>query len=245
MKKLLSIAMASLAVAALADPPANTASPTIGVTAITTSLQNTIVSVPFKSLNGGEDIAVTDLVCSDGFEDGDWLYVFKNNQYYSWCMASGVWTATANASTSGVVIDSLSADAQKTVASPGAIWVVFKTAPNPSKTFYIFGQYDQITGQTLTPGAANLVANPLQCAGYVTVTNPAKGDVISIPNDTANPDTYTYSYKKSLQAYRWVKNDANRTSTETLANIEFGAGRGFWYVSKGENAPSISWTKVN
>ncbi len=138
MKKLLSIAMASLAVAAFADPPANTASPTIGVTAITVTQKNTIVAVPFKSLADGGNIAVTDLVATNNLSVGDWLYVFDGTSYSAWSLTAEGWVATASASTSGGVTDAVANDAKKYVAAPGAIWLVLKDAPKPSKTVYIW-----------------------------------------------------------------------------------------------------------
>ena len=81
MKKLLSLAVAAFALAAMADY----AGQTIGVTKITTTNQNTIVAVPFTSLtNSLVNISANDLVSPVGLPQDTVLQVFKNNQYYGW-----------------------------------------------------------------------------------------------------------------------------------------------------------------
>lgn len=239
MKKLLSVAFASLAISAMAEY-----SPTIGVTTVQTTYKNTIVAVPFQSLAAtNANVSVTDLVSTNGLPSGTELYVYFGESYYYWYLDEDGWTTTPGSSTSGAEISAALNDSMKDKVAPGgAIWVVLPSVPNGTQDIYIYGSVPASTALTLVPGKANLVANPIQGAAYATINNPTKGDVITVPSDTANPDTYTYSYKKTLQAYRWVKNDAARTSTETLSGVTFAAGRGFWYNSKGENAPSISWT---
>ncbi len=241
MKKLLSIAMASLAVAALADPPANTASPTIGVTAITTSLQSTIVSVPFTSLNGGGAIDVKQLVDTQGFVNGDWLYVFDGTSYYSWRFADGVWTAVTSVSTSGGIIPAEVNDAKSAVSAPGAIWVVFKDPPSAEKTFYIYGQYAAITSQSIVNGKSNLVANPLQSAAVPTVAGPVKGDSIVVPSASATGSTtYSYTQKRNQpDTLGWY--DPSGTKLEAFPATP--QGQGFWYIrNASEGECSISWS---
>lgn len=239
MKKLFSIAMASLAVAALADPPANPASPTIGVTAITTSLQNTIVSVPFTSLNGGGAIDVKQLVATQGFVNGDWLYVFDGTSYYSWTLAGGVWTAVTSATTSGGIIPAELNDTKSAVSAPGAIWVVFKDVPLAEKTFYIYGQYAAIASQSIVNGKNNLVANPLQSAAVPTVSGAVKGDSIVVPSATGST-TYSYTQKRNKpETLGWY--DPSGTKLETFPATP--QGQGFWYIrNAGEGECSISWS---
>jgi hypothetical protein len=241
MKKLLSIAMASLAVAAFADPPANTASPTIGVTAITTTNKNTIVAVPFTSLDGSGDISVKDLVSTDGLSLGDWLYVFANNTYTAWTLTTDGWTPAASASTSGNIITAGAADANQKVAAPGAIWLVFKDAPTSDspKTFYIYGKYDTPSMEQTIVAGNNLVANPTQSSAsfsFKTGSTPVKGDVIIIPHDNI-PERYTYTNtRKAPNVYGWYKNNVS-TDLPTIP-----AGLGFWYVrAAGSENIVIKW----
>lgn len=240
MKKLLSIAMASLAVAAFADPPANTASPTIGVTAITTSMQSTIVSVPFTSLNGGGAIDVKQLVDTQGFVNGDWLYVFDGTSYYSWTIVNGVWTAVTSASTTGGIIPAELNDTKSAVSAPGAIWVVFKDQPSAEKTFYIYGQYAAITSQSIVNGKSNLVANPLQSAAVPTVAGPEKGDSIVVPAAGGTKTTYSYTQKRGQpDTLGWY--NPSGTKLDTLPAVL--QGQGFWYIRNASSGEcSISWS---
>ena len=77
MKKLLFLAVASFAMAAVAVD----FSPTIGVTQVTTTNKNTIVAVPFNSLADGGNMSVTNLVCTNGLDNGTHIYVFKGGKY--------------------------------------------------------------------------------------------------------------------------------------------------------------------
>ena len=78
MKKLLSIAVASFAVEAMAAVTTVPTSPTIGVTQIPLTYKDTIIAVPFLSLADGNNISVTNLVCTNGLSQGDILYVFED-----------------------------------------------------------------------------------------------------------------------------------------------------------------------
>lgn len=237
MKKLLSIAMASLAVAALADPPANTASPTIGVTAITTSLKNTIISVPFTALSGGGNISVTDMVATNNFVANDWIYVFNGETYSAWTLdpASG-WVAATSASTSGDIVDAVANDANKYVAAPGAIWIVLSAVPTSPKTFYIYGNFDtRPVSQTLSGVGSYLVANPKQADATLTVTGAAKKDAIVIPTNEGQ-DRYTYSQLRGQpDSIGWYKNG------EKVSSFTIPAGQGFWYVRNTSSDVVLGW----
>ena len=225
MKKLLSLAVASFAMAAVADPY----SPTIGVTQVTTTNKNTIVAVPFSSLAGG-NVSVTNLVCTNGLDSGTHIYVFKDNSYKAWKLEAGGWSALDTVSGSVLAVPSTGDDL---VASPGAIWVVLPEAPAAAKTFCIYGQYAAITETAITAGANNLVANPLQSKATVGFTeNPVRGDTIIIPQD-GTPESYTYGKKG------WTSNGASAT----LPAIE--VGQGFWYMCNATSTVTkVTWTQV-
>ena len=226
MKKLLSLAVAAVALAAMADY----AGQTIGVTKITTTNVNTIVAVPFTSLtNSLAAISANDLVSPVGLPKDTVLQVFKNNQYYGWQLDNnGVWVAVGDqaASQADVIANS-------TIACGGAIWVVLPSAPNPSQDIYIYGDFtDQPTESAVAVGS-NLIANPLQSdATFTLAGTPIKGDQIIIPNDS-NPESYTYSKKG-----KWTGDGA----AVDISSLSIKVGQGFWYVRKdGSEVSKVTW----
>ena len=197
MKKLLSAAVAAVSIAAMADI---NYSPTIGVTQITTTNKNTIVAVPFTSLAGDTAISVKDLVCTNGIDVGSWIYVFKDNSYKAWQLADTGWAAATTA-VEGDSGYSIPATGDENVASPGAIWVILKDAPQAGtpKSIYIYGNYTNQATQVTVAAGNNLIANPLQSDANITIaTSEAQipvlrnqlGDNIDISVEPCRKDTF-------------------------------------------------------
>lgn len=226
MKKLLSLAVATFAFAAMADY----AGQTIGVTKITTTNQNTIVAVPFASLtNSLVNISANDLVSPVGLPPETVLQVFKNNQYYGWQLDNnGVWVAVGDqaASQADVIANS-------TIACGGAIWVVLPSAPAVSQDIYIYGDFTEEPTESSIVAGVNLIANPLQSdATFALSGTPVQGDQIIIPND-GNPDSYSFSKKG-----KWTGDGA----AVTITSIRIKVGQGFWYVRKdGSTVSKVTW----
>ena len=225
MKKLLLIAVATLVFAASAEYT----SQTIGVTKITTTNQNTIVAVPFASLNGGGLISANDLVCTNGLPPNTALQVFANNQYYVWELDPAGWVpAPATGMYDTDVINN------STIACGGAIWVVLPSVPAISQDIYIYGDFSEPTTESsIAADHANLIANPLQSdATFALSGAPVKGDMIIIPSDGS---AESYSYGRG----GWVNNG----NSIDLASITVKVGQGFWYVSKSTSGVSkIIWS---
>lgn len=231
MKKLLSLAVATFAFAAMADYTGQT----IGVTKITTTNCNTIVAVPFTSLtNSAVAISANDLVSTNGLPADTVLQVFKNDQYYGWQLDPNEgWVAVPS-----VGITPADVIANSTIACGGAIWVVLKNAPATSQDIYIYGDYTSVpTESTIVAGKANLVANPLQSNATVSLTGtPAKGDMVIIPNDG---DPVSYIYNKNG---KWVSGGAAYDSITAVISV----GQGFWYVAvSGSTVTKITWSSSN
>ena len=236
MKKILSIAVASFALAAVAD----TYSPTIGVTQIPLTYKDTIIAVPFASLANGGNISVTDLVCTNGLSQGDIIYVFEDNKYTGWVLTGTGWVKAQNETPTGAQGSSNGA-----VASGGAIWISLFNAPAANQTVSIYGKWVSPTATTLAPATAsadtqNLVANPLQSAATATITGATKGDTIIFPKD-GSMERYVYNNsRKAPDVYVWRKDNV-AIEPQT---IPVGIGQGFWYVrAKGNTGEaSIAWT---
>lgn len=225
MKKLLSLAVASLALAAVADYT----SQTIGVTKITTSNKDTIVAVPFKALtNAAVNVSANDLVCTNGLPANTRLAVFVNNSYGYWELAPEGWVVPAN--------QGIDVPANSLLQCGGAIWVQLPAAPATSQDIYIYGDFTVPPTTSAIVGSssrvANLVANPLQSDATIGVT-PVAGDQIIVPND----GIYNYRVKNEVGVWR-------KGTTSGLPTIN--VGQGIWYVREANaSSTTITWTASN
>lgn len=229
MKKLLSIAVAALASAAIAE---TVDVATVGITAVSTTLENTIVAVPFESLRGitAGTIAVQDVVKTDGLPPGTILYAYDNGSYYAWGIDNGAWVPASTVTKDTPTPTSAPGATTYTVSTGSAIWLCLPAAPSGSQTFYLYGQY-VAPGSVAFAAGRNLVANTTQEA----VNNLAsriigaqKGDRIIAPNGTE----YTYGRKG------WVSGGSN----PVLGLPPIAAGQGFWYIAN--SAGSINWGTI-
>ena len=227
MKKLLSVAVAALAVAAVADYTPQQ----VGVTAVTTTLKSTVVSVPFTSLARG-NISAKELVKTANLVEGTCLYVFQNNAYTGWVLAGNQWAPATTASTVDGVSVGIPAENQKLNAGD-AIWLVRPGNDTGSKTFYIYGTPTGLTSKTIpATGDAvvhNLVANPLQSAATISIETVVAGDEIIIPGDGV-PVRYNYKTRKDGTGGTWRCN-GQAASLPTIA-----VGQGFWYIRAANSA---------
>lgn len=228
MKTLLSIAVASLAVAAVAD----SYSPTIGVTAVTTDKRNTIVAVPFDSLNGVEGIPANELVKTAGLTEGTSLYIYNGSSYSAWTLVSGQWVAAISASTAKPVgAGTPDAGSSAPLVAGSAIWLVRPEADTAaSKTFYIYGKWKNPTSKAVVAGA-QLVANPLQSVLNLAgkIDNPQAGDEIVTATDGVS-ERYAYRVNKKTKQGMW-RRDGEEATLPTIP-----AGQGFWYVAAAAGA---------
>ena len=222
MKKLLSIAIAALAAAVVADTTGNE----VGVTKVTTTNVNTVVAVSYTKLADGTAIPVGQLVKAKNLPSGTQLYTYVDGQYAAFVRnnAGTGWDAGTGNNTP-----------PETLANGSAIWIVLPEPPAVSQDIYIYGKYEASVSQTVSAGA-NLLANPLQTSATLNV-EPVKGDIIQIPNDNGVTDQYMWTQKKSEAAPSWHKNNV-------IAELPaIPAGVGFWYVRKSGSA-NVSWTAV-
>ena len=238
MKKLLSIAVATLAVAAVADYTPQQ----VGVTAVTTTLKSTVVSVPFTSLAGG-NISAKELVKTTNLAEGTCLYVFQDNAYTGWVLAGNQWGPVTVASTVDGVSVGIPAGNQKLNAGD-AIWLVRPGTDTGSKTFYIYGTPVAGLNSKTIPATSdavvhNLVANPLQSNATISVDSVVAGDEIIIPGDGV-PVRYNYKTRKDGTGGTWRCN-GQAASLPTIA-----VGQGFWYIRAANSAAAtITFTQAS
>lgn len=228
MKKILSLSLASLAFAAVADI-------TVGVTAISTTTKNTIVPVPYSKIGTTDPIAPKELVKAANLPEGTMLYVFNGTSYNAWENdGNGAWIVPDTVSTPVAGVTVTTTDSV-TLDKGSALWVVLPDADSYSRTIYVYGNGDS-PATTSTVSAGNcLVANPLQTEASFTVEDATPGDIITIPNDSGDPILYRYNGTK------WRRFGPGIAPVD--ATFSIATGHGFWYSAKG--SVTINWTDPN
>jgi len=236
MKKLLSVSIAALAFAAVADY-----SPiTVEVRNITPSVQNTIIPVPVTTIGSAGDISVHDLVKAANLPDNTMLYYFDGTNYKAWKKDNtGAWTTPDISATIGSASVTQGSD-EIHVSVGAALWVSFPSNVTPSEqTIVVYGAPVASKTSTIAVGT-NLLANPTGAAvtgaelaeKLAGMTNtPVKGDKITYLGGSSYSGYFTYTGSV------WKK-VAGKTITEGLE--ELPANGGFWYISKG-GAGTINW----
>ncbi len=219
---------------------------------IASPLKNTIVAVPWVEVGTGDAIKVANLVKTDNLTAGDFLYVYgTDGKWYAYKLEGTplAWTAVTTVDEKGVAVSE--APANQTLDRGSAIFLQRK---DPSKPFYIYGQYKQsvgdqkkVTAGTTEAPAFSLVASPKDVAfnpnGTNAITNFNDDDKIIVPQNGGESLVYErkdgrWKYNKKTEVS--VGNKKYSSSTWTEAD-EIPMGTGFWYVSQGTSAAILKW----
>lgn len=238
MKKVLSIAVASLAVAAVAA-----FSPDIGVTTLSLSAKNNVIPVQYTSLASDGEVTADALVCTNNIPLNSHLYIYAGTTYTAWTLTENGWEALDISSTSDGITTGGSAAGQLLPTGSG-IWLSLSSAPKQAVLVSVYGKVASGIKSTISAGTpaspvSTLVCNPngslvsaetfASKLSSLTVP-PVKGDKIQLIKPTF--DGY-YIYNGSA----WKK-VSGTTITDGLDGLD--AYQGFWYVSKGGTG-TITW----
>lgn len=231
MKKILTIAVASLAVAAIAD---TTFSPNIGVTTLSLSLKNNVIPVQFKSLETADDnVTAGALVCTNNIDVGSHLYVYQNGTYTAWTLTATGWAPLDVVTKADGITAGVPADGQ-TLSTGTAIWLSFPTKPGSAKLVSVYGRVATATATMITENASTLVCNMTgdskSFGTLLTGVTPKTGDKIRFVTDTYEGE-FSYSEKNSA----WKNFKTGDTGLPALAPYQ-----GFWYLSNGGSG-TITW----
>ena len=240
MKKLLTIAVCASAVAALADSVEITVGE-VGVTAINSSLPNTVVATSYTDLGSDGNIVVSNIVKTTNLTAGDKLYVFTSrNNYEGYTLkqnAGGVkyWDKDLN-----ITIDAAGNESSTVSTTPSLAQLAVGTGfwlkrASTSEAFYIYGKPATASATSLTAGSIALIGNPTQVNKAPTISAPSNGDRIMLPS-AASTGLTIYTYNASTAKW-WYRSEGKRITSDTPPTII--AGTGFWYDPKG--ATQVSW----
>lgn len=250
MKKILSIALCAAAVSAFAVPT-EVELGAVGVTAITSSLSNTIVAVSYDDLAGGQ-MVYSNLVKTTNLTVGDRLVEFRDDKYTGWVLAlaeSGnvkYWKETNEifVDGSGHQINLISSTADTVRGAVGTgIWLMRQnptdTSGNPLP-FYIYGKPVSSKTTTTQAGKWNLLGNPNETGSFSGFT-PVVGDQIAIPVDNGFR-TYRCRVKDGdpqwfYETYKSENETATATKVYEAPSVD--AAKGLWYYT--QDSQTINW----
>ena len=240
MKKFITIAVASIAVASVAE----SFSPQIGVTTLTLTSKNNIIPVQFESLVAGTadgKVTADALVCTNNIPLASHLYIYQNNAYTAWTLENSGWYPRDISSTEDDGVDKPGVPADGQVLSVGsAIWLSLNGPATGDVSFY--GKVASSTNSTIVAGKCNLLANPT--GGSVDIIaklkgkSVAAGDVIRL---VGSAEQISWSGKNN----NWGKFDPNANNgvggIATVNSLEVSPYQGFWYYSNGSGNITINW----
>lgn len=233
--------LSALAIAAASTALAVESSNTFGILRVDSTAAETVVAIPWVAAGTGTAIAVKDVVKTAGLNDGDQLYYYNDGNYKLWVLEGGAWKgATSVKGENGGKVTAAEGD-NTTLARGGAIILV---RSNPAAQFYLYGQYTT-AGASVTPttNGKSLIAPPLTTdfdlnkSGAMTGT-PSAGDMIIV--DLGTVLTYNGAVNGWSQA-KTVFSDGTFTTTYDRSKATIPAGKGVWYVSKGESVPTFNF----
>ena len=248
MKKLLSIALCATVFSAFATSTEALLGE-VGVTAITSSLSNTIVAVSYDDLAGGSGMVCSNLVKTTNLTPGDSLVEFRDDKYTGWVLVEDEQTKVKywreqlgafvdNAGKQLTLVGS-SADTVTNTVGTG-IWLVRQ---NPIDTngntnsFYIYGKPVSNSKSTTVAGKWTLIGNPKQETVTITedkVVGASYLDELVVPVD---PDGKLCRYQFK-EGNGWRTTDANGEWVKDEPP-KLGAGLGCWILTQKD--ASITW----
>lgn len=243
MKKILTIAVASIAVAAIADP----FSPEIGVTTLSLTQKNNIVPVQFTSLGNGGPVSAGEIVCTNNIPLTSHLYVYDAESGYTvWELQQSGWVGLdvmADTTMDGLPIPSGDADS-KTIAAGSAIWLSFPESSKPTSgspvLVSVYGKVATSTNVTIVAGKSNLLCNPTASAKSLDAVLSGKtlsnGDTIQLIEET-----FSANYVYLSTASSWYKIEPGKAPAKVDSLPALGQYQGVWYKSNGSSNIEITW----
>jgi hypothetical protein len=242
MKKLLSVSIAALAFAAVADPDPVYSPITVGVTEIATTTTQTdyIIPVPYQTIGSNTAVSVHDLVKAANLPTGTKLYHYNGTSYQVWEVSGGTWTPPSVVTTPAIAGTSLAAGSSDvTIAVGSALWVVFGTGyPEADQKIYVYGSPVATKTTTISEtGKTYLLSNPTD----TTISDLAtKLGSIAGKGDKIFPIGGGFSGYYAYNGSTWKKVEGTKTTEASLPAL--GAYAGFWYVNKSAGSgTSITW----
>lgn len=250
MKKLLTIAMMTAAVSALAAESSNT----FGILRVTipAGQQNTIIAAPWcdagavttdaqKSIKVKDIVKTANLTPATTADNGDKIYVFNGKSYSS---AFQLQTVAGVVKWVGISINEQAAASDDTAIQRGeAIMLHLNSAPNTAKNIYLYGQYTNvaasmtiITGNSSTPAYSLVAPSTTEdtLLDSLDTANVGDDDQVLVRDSSGNARVLKCRSVNGVHKWGTVrKTGVGGVETLTPVSITIPAGEGFWYISRG------------
>ena len=238
MKKLVVFASALAAGMAMASSVSSTQ--TFGVLKVDTTLQQTIISVPWVAAGTGSAVKVRDFVKTTGLAEGTILYKYYLDngvgKFKGWVLDNGDWVGLNSVTFSGKTV---APGADDTLSQQDALFIVRTDgdyANDPNCSIYLYGQYNDASDLTYSidrsTGAA--LVSPVNTSGAAINLNskvtwgsenpPKQGDLIKL--HTAGGSAPTYRYDSTRDDGKYWGRKVNGQWEEAVVQ----PGMGFWYT---------------
>ena len=245
MKTVFSVGFAVLMVSTLvAGDPIEQKIGEVAVTAVTSSMQNTIVAMSFKDFNDSA-LDVSKLVKTGNLEVGDILRVYNGTANTSYRLKSdGTWE---QAVLLGVDANGglASNDVLPTPAIGTGIWLIRKNE-NPTGDIILYGKPANGTTSTVTGGAWNLIGNPTQTDANFAELDSAivAGAKAQVPKAGGGFTVYTcdgtdWSHEEWESATHPILGEYKKKKTVIDSTITIAGGTGLWYYTP--NSGTVTW----
>ncbi len=241
MKKLLTIAIMTAAVSALAVESSNT----FGILRVTipAGQESTIIAAPWIDAGtDGEKIKVKDLIKTANLVDGDQIYVFDGSSYSkAFQLDQGVWKGMQIQNGGATISAGLDTD---TITRGQAVVLKFATPLAVGKDIYLYGQYKAGNGTiTLAKGTMDSAAYSLVAPSKTSDTNvndDCTWENVGFNDYMIVPDKGLVTFKSGegwgVSTTQKVNN--RWTTVHDTTNVVIPAGAGVWFVSRSGTNPT-------
>lgn len=217
----------------------------VGVMAVNSTQQNTIVAVPWESFNGNS-ITANELVYTGNRTAGDTLtvYVPATGKYKTWKLVDGAWgevqtySLDANGNKAN---DSAGDPADQLIPRGAGVWVYRQDV---TEKIYLLGQKPETETATVTVEKGyNLVAPVVTDSNQTTievneVVPVAEEEVAATANDKVlipvagkAPYNLYYNAQEKAWGYDRITVDGFTVTKTFVKEVSIPTGTGFWYIS--------------
>lgn len=219
-----------------------------GLMKVPSNAKVTMIAVPWVTVGGGADtMKVANLVKTDTLSEGDELYYYDGEKYFSWKLQGNAWkpATTSKKDAKGNPVTIQAPDPSYALPRGKGLFLVRQDV---TKEIWLYGQHSTATisvavaAGTAAAPAYTMIANPNAEAYDLNVKRVgAAGDQILLGDGGTTLYTRTETaWTRKTDVKKTMGGVARTVKEDTTEGVVIPAGTGAWYVSKG-GSPTIVW----